>query len=154
MMMHLSEPLISFGWLTCPIQHQEDVLALSILDAILMDTDASPLKKELIESGLCSQADAYIDNEMSEMPYVLTCKGCDEKDADAIEELLFTTLRKIAMEPIPEHLIHAVIHQIEFSRLEVTGDRQPIRPYFVPSFSAGKAARLRARKCFGDILLI
>jgi len=117
--------MISFGWLTCPIQQQEDVLALSILDAILMDTDASPLKKELIGSGLCSQADAYIDNEMSELPYIITCKGCEEKDADALEELLFNSLRKIAEEPIPEHLIDAVIHQIEFSRLEVTGDHTP-----------------------------
>jgi len=117
--------MISFGWLTCPLQQQEDVLALSILDAILMDTDASPLKKALLDSGLCSQADAFVDNEMSEMPYVITCKGCEEKDADALEQHLFTSLKKIAEDPIPQHLIEAVIHQIEFSRLEITGDHSP-----------------------------
>lgn len=117
--------MVSFGWLTCPIIQQEDVLALTILDALLMDTDASPLKKILLESGLCMQADAFMDNEMSEMPYVITFKGCEEKNIDELEQLLLTSLQKIADTPIEEHLIDAVIHQIEFSRLEITGDHSP-----------------------------
>ncbi len=35
---------IAFAWLTCNILEQEDMLALNILEIVLMDTDASPLK--------------------------------------------------------------------------------------------------------------
>lgn len=117
--------MVSFGWLTCPLVKQEDVLALTILDAILMDTDASPLKKKILDSGLCTQADAFIDNEMSEMPFIITCKGCDETKVDLLEKVIFDALKSISENPIPEHLIQAALHQIEFSRLEITGDHSP-----------------------------
>lgn len=117
--------MVSFGWLTCALVKQEDVLALSILDAILMDTDASPLKKLLLDSGLCTQADAFIDSEMSEVPYVITCKGCEANKVEELEKALFAALQTIAENPIPEHLIDAAIHQIEFARLEITGDHSP-----------------------------
>lgn len=117
--------MISLGWLTCELLKQEDVLALTILDAILMDTDASPLKKLLLSSGLCTQVDAYMDTEMSEVPYVITCKGCDELKADELEKYIFDSLKTISENPIPEHLIDAAIHQIEFARLEITGDHTP-----------------------------
>lgn len=117
--------MVSFGWLTCPLVNQEDVLALFILDAILMDTDGSPLKKLLLDTGLCTQADAFGDSEMTEVPYVITCKGCEEGKVEELEIALFAALRTIAENPIPEHLIYAAIHQIEFARLEITGDHSP-----------------------------
>ena len=61
--------MIAFGWLTCHILEQLDVLALNILEIILMDTDASPLKIALLQSGLCKQANAFIDVELNEIPW-------------------------------------------------------------------------------------
>jgi presequence protease len=117
--------IISFGWLTCPLIEQEDVLALSVLDSILMDTDASPLKHALLQSGYCTQAEAFIDTEMSEVPYVITCKGCQESQADRLQEALFSYLKDLSEKPISEHLIQAAIHQLEFSRMEISGDHAP-----------------------------
>lgn len=125
-----SEPLeersfMALGWLTASLLEQEEVLALSLLDAILMESDASPLKNALLESGWCAQADAYIDTEMSEVPYVIVCKGCDPERLGALELLLVDTLKKIAAAPISEPLIEAALHQLELSRLEMTGDHAP-----------------------------
>lgn len=117
--------MVSFGWVTCPLTEQEEVLALSILDSILADTDASPLKSVLLDSGLCTQADAFMDVEMSEVPYVITCRGCDEKDIDALEKTLKTTLQKLSKAPFSSHLIDAAIHQLELSRMEISGDHAP-----------------------------
>ncbi|MCI0381959.1 MAG: insulinase family protein [Chlamydiae bacterium] len=117
--------IITIGWLTAFLHNQEDVLALAILDSILMDTDASPLKKALLKSKLCSTADSYLDSEMSEIPYVLVCKGCKKKHAQELEEIIFTALKKIAHEGIPDHLIDAAIHQLEFHRTEITSDHAP-----------------------------
>jgi len=112
-------------WLTVAMADQETLLALTVLDAVLMETDASPLKLPLLQSGLCITADAYLDTEMSEVPYVIIFKGCNHKDADKLERLVKKTLEKIALEGIPFHLIEAAIHQLEFSRTEITGDHSP-----------------------------
>jgi Zn-dependent M16 (insulinase) family peptidase len=117
--------IFAFGWLTTHLLNQEEVLALSVIDAVLMDTDASPLKRALLESGLCIQADGFMDTEMSEVPYVIVCKGCETKNGHALESLLKTSLQKIVKEGLPSHLIEAAIHQLEFSRTEITGDSSP-----------------------------
>lgn len=116
---------VAFGWLTARLIDQEDVLALSLLDIILMESDASLLKKVLLTSKLCIQADAHLEIEFSEVPYLIVCKGCDGADAKAIEDLIFDTLRKIADKPVPKALIEAALHQLELARLEITGDHAP-----------------------------
>jgi presequence protease len=122
---HNAKTFVSFAWLTCHITEQTEVLALTLLDAVLMDSDASPLKKPLLESGLCAQVDALMDTELSEVPYILTLKGCKESEVDDLEAFLFQTLKTLSEKPFPEHVIEAAIHQIEFSRMEITGDHGP-----------------------------
>ncbi|MGK5594109.1 MAG: insulinase family protein [Parachlamydiaceae bacterium] len=116
---------IAFGWLTCPLVEQDICLALGILEIILMDTDASLLKRKLMQSGLCKQASSAIDNEISEVPFTLILRGCREEDADEIENLIFTSLREIVEAGIPTDLIENAIHQVEFHRSEITGDHSP-----------------------------
>jgi len=115
----------SFGWLTTPLLNQEDVLALTILDSVLMDTDASPLKKKLLETKLCIQADCYLDVEMSEVPLMMIFRGCQEEKVDELEKALFDILATIAKEGIPFSLVEASIHQLELSRTEIGGDHSP-----------------------------
>ncbi|MCI5053049.1 MAG: insulinase family protein [Simkaniaceae bacterium] len=113
---------VSFAWLTCSAKEQEELLALSLVETLLMEHDASPLKFALLNSGLCLQADSHLDGEMSEAPFVLICRGCEEKDADAIEALVDKTLREVRFD---EEMIEAALHQIELARLEITGDHSP-----------------------------
>ncbi len=117
--------LVGLAWLTCSILEQEELLALIILDVVLLGTDASALKMALLKSKLCKQADSAIEGEMSEIPFIIVCKGCKENSAGAIESLVRETLRKIAAEGLAEHLIDAAIHQIEMARTEITGSSSP-----------------------------
>lgn len=117
--------IITFGWLTIPLTEQEELLALHVLDLVLMETDASLLKKALLESKLCVQADAYMDTEMSEVPYAIVCKGCEASSAELIEKTLKEALNAICLQGIPSHLIEAAIHQLELSRMEISGDQSP-----------------------------
>jgi Zn-dependent M16 (insulinase) family peptidase len=120
-----SKFIVAFAWLTVPIIEQNDLLALAVLDCALMDTDASPLKAHLLSTNLCVSADAYLDAEMSEVPYCIVCKGCKEDKVEELEEALKDGLKKIATEGVPRYLIDAAIHQIEFSRTEISGDHSP-----------------------------
>ncbi len=117
--------IVAFGFLTAPLMDQEEVLALTVLDSILMETDASLLKAALLETKLCIHADAYMDPEMSEVPYAIVCKGCDPENVEKLEAALKKALASIAEQNIPSHLIEAAIHQLEFNRLEITGDHAP-----------------------------
>lgn len=117
--------MISFGWLTCHILKQQEVLALSILEIVLMDTDASPLKLALLRSGLCKQVSAMMDIDVSEVPIMLTLRGCKAEDVDQIKELLQKTLHDIIEEGIPLYQIENAMHQLEFHRSEITGNHSP-----------------------------
>jgi len=117
--------MVALGWLTCSILEQEETLALSILEIILMDTDASPLKMALLQSGLCKQAQSFVDVELNEIPWGIVLKGCDAENSDAIEKLIKETLSFIASTGIPLEMIENAIHQLEFHRSEITGDHAP-----------------------------
>lgn len=117
--------LIAFGWLTSHILEQQDVLALSILDIILMDTDASPLKMAFLKSEWCKQVSSYLEDDISEIPWSITLKGCNPENADNLENLLKETLTEIIKNGIPLEMIENAIHQLEFHHSEITGDQTP-----------------------------
>lgn len=117
--------MIALGWLTCHILDQEEVLALSILEIVLMETDASLLKVALMKSGLCKQASCYLDTEITEVPIVIFFKGCHADSADALEALVKTTLNDIVKNGVPLTAIDNAMHQLEFFRSEITGDQAP-----------------------------
>lgn len=117
--------MISFAWLTVPILQQAQLLALCLLDSILTDTDASFLKKALLKSGLCTEVESSIDLEMSEIPWIITCKGCNPEDAEALQKVLFAALQEAVSRPFAEEEIAASLHQLEFHRLEIGGESIP-----------------------------
>lgn len=117
--------LIGMAWLTCSILDQVDSLALTVLEVVLMGTDAAPLKKALLKSNLCKQAESVMDTELSELPFCLFFKGCQEARSEALEHLVRTVLESLVEEGLPEHLIDGAIHQIEMSRTEITGYSSP-----------------------------
>ncbi len=117
--------MIGLGWLTCHILEQHELLAINILEIILMDTDASPLKMALLKSGLCKTASAYVDGDIHETPFIIVLKGCKAENADKIEALVRGTLLRIVNEGIPLELVENAMHQLEFFRSEITGDHAP-----------------------------
>lgn len=117
--------VISIAWLTCYILEQEEILALSLLEAVLLDTDASPLKKALLKSGYCKQVSSYIDTDLSEVPFTITMRGCEPENRKPLEDLILATLSQIAEKGIPLHQIESALHQLEFHRSEITGDHGP-----------------------------
>lgn len=121
----IDKTMIAFGWLTCHILKQQELLAISIIEIILMDTDASPLKMALLKSGLCKQASCYMDSEISEIPVIISLKGCNPEAADDLELVIRNTLEKIVEQGIPLSKVENAIHQLELYRSEITGDHAP-----------------------------
>ena len=116
---------ITFSWLTVPLSHQMEILALSLLESIWFETDASYLKKILLQSGLCQEVESSMVDEMSEVPFVITCKGCELSAKEALEKLIFEALEKFAAKPINPQKIETALYQLEMERSEITGDDWP-----------------------------
>lgn len=117
--------LIALAWLTCHILDQDTLLALSVLTTVLMGTDAAPLKKALLKSGMCKQAQAYIVDDFSEIPVAITLKGCKDQDSENLISLIKNTLEEVSKNGVPTDLVENALHQIEFHRSEITGDNLP-----------------------------
>ncbi len=117
--------IVAISFLTASIGEQTELLALSLIDSLLTDTDVSPLKLALVQSGLCTIADSMIDLEMSEAPWTLICKGCDEDSAEKILQLLFSTLENLEKTGFDAAEIEASLHQLEFQRSEIGSEGAP-----------------------------
>lgn len=120
-----NKTLISFGWLTCNILDQEEILALSVIEIILMDSDASLLKRALMNSKLCKQASCFIETDYTEIPLIITLRGCNPESKDPLMAIINETLKKIVKEGISETSIENALHRLEFYRSEITGDHTP-----------------------------
>lgn len=121
----IDKTLISFGWLTCNILEQEELLALSVIEIVLMDTDASPLKRALLDSGLCKQASCFTESDYTEIPFIITLRGCNPGTTDQLEALIRDTLQKVIKTGISQKSIENALHRVEFYRSEITGDQAP-----------------------------
>ena len=120
-----SKSFIGMGWLSCSIQDQEEILGLLTLIVILMDTDASPLKQAILKSKLCTQVNAYVETEYSEVPITFSFTGCQEEDDEKIEQLLFKEIQSIIDKGISMELVENALHQIEFHKSEIASDHAP-----------------------------
>jgi presequence protease len=119
------QAFIAFGWLTCLISNQEELLALHVLESVLFGTDAALVKYPLLQSGLCKQVSIYMDSDMSEVPLLLVFKGCEKENIEKLEVILFKALEEVCEKEIPLDLIDAALHQLEFDRCEISSDYGP-----------------------------
>jgi presequence protease len=117
--------ILAIGTLTCHVQEQEELLALCLLESILMETDASPLKHALLQSKKVGSFDSYIDVEMSEIPWIFVASGIDDRDIPSIVELFQSTLLRLKKEGFSKKIINAALHQLEFHRVEITEEGLP-----------------------------
>ena len=116
---------IGISWLTTYAADQLSSLALNVLVIALMDTDASPLKKMLLQLKEVKQVSLSIDTDSSEVPISLNFRGCEEGDAPKIERETLRFLKEIADQPIDRELLESAIHQIALHRSEIVGDDLP-----------------------------
>lgn len=117
--------MIALSWRLCSIKETLTILSLVVLEIVLMGNDAALLKKILLGSGLCQEVFSAIDEEMSEVPFILIAKGLEKSNIKKFEKLVFQTLQDIAKHKINFDLIEAAIHQIEFHRSEIKGSHYP-----------------------------
>ncbi len=118
---------VSLAWLVTDIRNTEEILAFSLLSQVLLGNAAAPLRKALIDSNLGSSlCDATgFDSDARDASFGCGLKETRPENADAIESLIFDTLKRIADEGIDTELIDSAIHQMEIRRREISNTPYP-----------------------------
>lgn len=108
--------MITLNWV---LNHEalppRDVLALGVLDALLLGTSSSTLKKALTESGLGESVNGGgISDELLQATYSVGMKGVREEDVRKVEELVQSTLRKLVDSGFDADDVEAAVNTYEF----------------------------------------
>jgi Zn-dependent M16 (insulinase) family peptidase len=86
---------------------------MSVLSDILCGSNASPLKKLMLDKGLCKDMAMY-SSKSRENTLVIEVRDIDEDKAEEIISLIDTTIRAVASEGVDREKINAILNSIEF----------------------------------------
>jgi Zn-dependent M16 (insulinase) family peptidase len=111
--------MVTINWTLTERTSEETALGLEMLDHILIDTPASPLRKALIDSGLGEDlAGGGLELDLRQIAFSTGLKGIAVADAEKIEALIWETLEALAKNGIDPDMIAASVNTIEFALRE------------------------------------
>lgn len=102
-----------------------DTLGLSLLSEALMGTNASPLKKVLIEKELATEISAYLDDSAIVPTYCIVLEKTSPEKKELFLDTFYSELRRLSEEGIDKELLLATININEFRNKEADSGRMP-----------------------------
>jgi len=103
----------------------EFYLAFDILNHMLLDSPAAPLKKALLEADIGEDVLSSYDESLLQHNFSVIVKGANPKDVKRFQNVIYETLEKIVHEGIDKRLIEASINSTEFELREADYGRYP-----------------------------
>jgi Zn-dependent M16 (insulinase) family peptidase len=117
---------ITLNWRLGADKDAEYLLAWSLLEQILVETPASPLRKALMDSGLGDDlAGSGIETHVRELYFSTGLKGVAPGDEDTVANLIETTLRDLVAHGIDPKTIEAALNTEEFHLRELNTGNYP-----------------------------
>jgi len=106
---------ISVNWLLPETGDVELSLGLNILEHILVETPASPLRKALIDSGLGDDlTQSGVADYLRQIFFTAGMKGISLDDTDKVEALICEVLERLVTDGIDSDMVAASLNTIEF----------------------------------------
>lgn len=90
------------------------IMAFQLLNYILLETNASPLKKKLIASGLVADAEGWFDSSTLEMVYSMVGKKSEKESLHEFCNIIEDTLTDIMKRGLDKSLIYSALNRWEF----------------------------------------
>ena len=94
------------------------MLAMSILEYVLLDTPASPLKKALIAENIGEDVYGAFQTHLKQPIFSIIGKNVAEDKRERFYEVIKETLTRLAKEGLPEHLVRGALQVKEFELRE------------------------------------
>lgn len=107
------------AWMLGSPTDPDYLLSMSVLAHILCGTQASPLRKALIDSHLGEDCLSYgLEEDLQQMNFAIGLRGTDPDKAEAMEAVIDETLAKLVADGIDPRMIESSLNTIEFSLRE------------------------------------
>ncbi len=118
---------IVVGWLLGENTDLHGLLEAQLLSGVLLSNSASPLMQalETTELGTAPSPLCGLEDSQKEMLFAAGIEGSNPEHAAAVEQLILDVLQRVAEEGVPLAMVEAVLHQLELSQREISGDSYP-----------------------------
>ncbi len=118
---------VALGWLLGRNDDIRKVLEARVMTDVLLDNSSSPLRHALETSDLGAAPSPLcgLDEDTREMSFAVGLEGSDPDKAQAVETLILDVLKNVADNGVPTESVLSVLHQLELSQREITGDGFP-----------------------------
>lgn len=100
-------------------------LAYEVLEYVLIDAQGAPLKKALLEKGLCEDVYGSFDKGIAQPVFSIIAKNVDENKKDEIKNVIMEVLKKVIDEGVDKKFLEAALNKKEFYLREGDFDRYP-----------------------------
>lgn len=106
---------LTVNWLMNEVTDLETTLALDVLSHILISTQASPLRKALLDSGLGEGViGGGYDASYRQAMFSAGLKNIAAEESDQVEQLILETLARLVQDGIDRDMIAAALNTLEF----------------------------------------
>lgn len=118
---------VVLGWLLGKTANLNERFEAHLLNGVLLENSASPLRLMLETSELGSSPSPLcgVDDSGREMSFMCGLEGSETEHAEALEKAVLEVIEKVANEGVPYEDVEAVLHQLELSQREIGGDHYP-----------------------------
>jgi len=118
------QTLMTIGWVP-NIQETEELAALEVLNAYLLQNDTSILKNKLLKSGLCSDVYGILDSTKAQAQYEIILEATQTHDTHVFESLIFETLQTLCSEGIDPNLIDGACQSLLLQAYDPAAGSKP-----------------------------
>lgn len=109
---------VSANWVVGETVDRELMVGLSILEYLLLETPASPLKKALIKAGIGEDVFGAFQTHLKQPIFSVMAKNVGEENKERFYEVIDTTLHTLVKEGIPKSLLQGALQVKEFELRE------------------------------------
>lgn len=120
-----SKAIVSYNVVTGKSTDKYLNMALTILQYILIDSPGAPLKKTIVDSGICSDVESQLDNTMLQPLFTILARDIETEDAETFYKLIEENLKKYADTGLDKEAIEAALNMFEFRNKEANSGRIP-----------------------------
>ena len=116
---------LSLNYVIAKSTDAELYAAFDILENVLLETPAAPLKKALVDADLGKDVFGMFDNSLLQPTFSIVVKNSNEEKEEEFKSIVIDTLTKISVEGIDKKLIKSVINLKEFNLREADFNSYP-----------------------------
>ena len=120
-----SESIVSYNVVTGKCTDKYLTTAMQIIQYILIDSPGAPLKKAIIDAGLCSDVESSFDHTMLQPLFSIIARDARAEDAESFRDIIEERLNTYIEEGLDKEAIEAAINLFEFRYRESSFGRYP-----------------------------